>query len=57
MVKIDGKNVVITLPISEQVSKSGKTILIATTNGFTGAGIEHNGKPVSVSVNVCIPRT
>jgi hypothetical protein len=55
-VKIQDKKVIITLPLQEpKLSKSGKSYLIATTNGFVQTTERVNNKEVSVSVNVIIP--
>lgn len=46
----------ITLPISARPSKSGKTTLIASTNGGVKPGLEVDGKPVTVSVNAYVAK-
>jgi hypothetical protein len=43
------------MPIQLRPSASGKTTIIAGTQGFTPTTEVYNGKPVSVSVNVTIP--
>ena len=49
----------ITIVISKDqipwLSKSGKTDLLATTGGFKPTGMQANGQPVSVSLNVTVP--
>lgn len=52
-VEIKNNEVIITLPLQEaKVSSTGKSLVIAGTNGFKGADLTHNGKAVSVSCNV-----
>ena len=41
----------IEIPISVRASNSGKTTVIASTNGNIMAGIEYNGKPVTIGLN------
>ena len=59
MVEIDkNKNeVVIRLPLNSnpEPSKSGKTLIVAGTEGFTKTTAKFKDKPVSISVNVTIP--
>ena len=54
--KTDAKgNLVLTLPMqSPAPSKSGKTMIVATTGGFVPTAAEVNGAQVSVSVNATI---
>lgn len=53
--KIDGKKLVLTMDLQEPaLSKSGKTHIVATTNGFTQTSAEVNGEAISVSVNAFI---
>jgi hypothetical protein len=49
--KIVGDKLVIEMPIHERPSKSGKSILIATTNGAVKEACQYKGKGVEVSVN------
>ena len=52
----DGK-LVIEIPLqTPQPSKSGKTLIVATTSGFTPTTAEVKGKPVMVSVNAFIKK-
>jgi len=52
----DGK-LVITLPVQKPYpSKSGKTLVIATTNGFMSDKAAVDGKTVKISVNAIIGR-
>jgi hypothetical protein len=41
----------IEMPISVRPSNSGKTTVIASTNGNILADIVYNGKPVTIGVN------
>lgn len=53
--EIKGKDLVITIPIDEKPSKSGKNILIASTGGNKEQGdLKYKGKAVTVSVNAYI---
>ena len=49
----------ITIVISKEqipwLSKAGKTQLLSTTGGFKPTGMQANGKPVSISLNVTVP--
>jgi hypothetical protein len=47
---VDGK-LVVSFPICEQRSKSGKTMLIATTNGAAKGVCQFKGKPVELNLN------
>jgi len=52
---INGK-LVITLDInSPEISKSGKSIMVAGTGGFKKTGVQIDGKEVSISVNAILP--
>jgi len=53
---IEKNELVIRLPISPRPSKSGKTILVASTAGGQKSGVQHDGKEVTISVNAYIPR-
>lgn len=56
-VKIEDGAIVITLPMqTPEVSKSGKSQIVATTNGFVHTDASVAGKTVSVSINCIIPR-
>ena len=55
-VKIEGNELVVRVPISPHPSKSGKTMLVASTHGAQDAGLEHDGKPIKVSLNAYTPR-
>ena len=55
--KVEKGNLIITIPLQKaHQSKSGKTLLIATTRGFWKTEAEVEGKKVSVSLNATIPR-
>lgn len=51
----DKKNLVITIPVSERASKSGKNTLIASTGGNKETALEYKGKKVTVAVNAYVP--
>lgn len=54
----EGKNTVtIVTPLNPNtpLSKSQKTRMLASTNGFARTTAEYKGKPVSVNLNVTIP--
>lgn len=53
--KIEGKELVIRLPLEKTRSVSGKSIVIASTHGNADAGLTFEGKPVKVGVNAYIP--
>lgn len=50
-------NLVITIPMNSkpEVSKSGKSRVVATTNGFVKTDLEVKGKTVSLSLNAIVP--
>ncbi|MDD3662987.1 MAG: hypothetical protein PHT84_03915, partial [Candidatus Pacebacteria bacterium] len=50
-VKIEKKELVIRLPISPRPSKSGKTMIVASTNGNIPTVCEYDGAPIVVGVN------
>ena len=56
-VKIDGGKLIITLDIANPapLSKSGKTYLVASTDGIAKTGLMIQGKPLSIGVNAMIP--
>lgn len=56
--EIRGTEMIITVPINSNppASSTGKSLMVYSTSGFVKpAGIMVNGKPVSISMNVCIP--
>lgn len=52
--KIENGQLTVTLPINMQPSKSGKTMLVATTHGNHATTATVDGKPVIVSVNAYV---
>ena len=50
-VKIEKKELVIRLPIAPRPSKSGKTMIVASTNGNIPTTCEHDGKVITIGVN------
>jgi len=53
----DGKTLSVELSVSPRPSKSGKTIVIATSSGNqTFADLLFDGKPVTIGVNAYIPK-
>jgi hypothetical protein len=55
--KIENSVLTITVPLDTQpkVSSSGKSFLLVNTSGFVKTGLTHQGKAVSLSLNVIIP--
>ena len=55
-VKIEGGNVIITVPIDDKpkLSSSGKSYVLATTHGFVKTDQLFKGRPVSVGLNVIV---
>jgi hypothetical protein len=52
---IKGKDLVITIPlVAPRPSKSGKTLVVATTGGNKETTAKVNGQPVVVGVNAYI---
>ncbi len=49
-----GNTIVITLPMTRQVSKTGKSVVIATSNGNKPTAIQVEGKTLTVGVNAYI---
>jgi hypothetical protein len=54
--KIEGDRLIISVPISPRPSASGKTLVIASSNGNHATAAMHNGTPVIVGVNAYVPR-
>ncbi len=51
-VKIENKQLVITIPLTAPTeSKSGKSLLVATTHGAVATGVMIQDRPVIVSLN------
>jgi len=56
-VTVESGNLVIRIPLQDpKPSKTGKTLLVASTGGFQKTTAEVDGKPVTVGVNAFIPR-
>lgn len=50
-------NLIITMPLTApRPSKSGKTLIVASTSGFVGTEATVDGKSISVSINAVIPK-
>jgi hypothetical protein len=47
----DNKTLTIELPVSPADSKSGKSVVIASTRGNQPTTVEFNGQPITVGVN------
>lgn len=56
--EIKDKNLVITIPINEtpKASASGKTLVIASSQGNKETALEVNGKRVTIGVNAYIKK-
>jgi len=55
-VEIKGNELIVSLPISPRPSKSGKTILVASTSGNIKTTVDYDGKPITVSVNAYVAK-
>ena len=55
-VEIKANDLIVSLPISPRPSKSGKTILVASTSGNIKTTVEYDGKPITVSVNAYVAK-
>ena len=53
-VKVEKKELVIRLPISPRPSKSGKTMIVASTNGNIPTVAEYDGAAIVIGVNAYI---
>lgn len=53
----EGNNLVITLPMKKEVSKSGKSIVIASSNGNKPTSIQIDGKVLTIGVNAYISKS
>ena len=53
---IENGMLVIKIPLEKtpRPSSSGKTLVVAATNGFTSTNATVDGKPISISVNATI---
>jgi hypothetical protein len=56
LAEIKNGNLIITIPVAEtpSPSKSGKTLIVATTNGNKSTAARVQGKPVTVGLNAWI---
>jgi hypothetical protein len=54
-VEIKGKNLIVSIPISETVSGSGKSTVIASTRGNMKTGIMYKDKEVILGLNAYTP--
>lgn len=54
--RVEGSELVISIPLEKELrpSSTGKTLIVASTNGFAATDAVIGGKPVSVSVNAII---
>jgi hypothetical protein len=56
-VEIIGENLVITMPLQKpELSKSGKTLIVATSAGLVKTAASVKGKPITVGVNAFIAK-
>ena len=55
-VEIKGNEVVVTLPINNPLvpSKSGKSLIVATSSGIVATPCVYQNKPLKVGVNVFV---
>lgn len=51
----DGK-LIVEIPVSERPSKSGKTTIVASSNGNIATTAEYKGKPVVIGLNAYISK-
>jgi len=53
--KIDGGNLIITIPLhAPTASKSGKTLVVASSGGNKPTAATLDGKPIIIGVNACV---
>ena len=56
-VEIIGNELVIRMPLrTPELSKSGKTLIVATSSGLVKTNAQVDGKPVTVGVNAFIEK-
>ena len=57
-VEIKGENLVISIPLAKPYipSKSGKSMVVATSSGIVNTGLMVDGKPLKVGLNAFIER-
>ena len=54
---VENNELIIRMPLQAPTpSKSGKTLMVATTGGFMTTSAQVDGKPVKISVNAILPR-
>ncbi len=55
-VKINGNKLLVELDINEtpEPSRTGKTLILASTGGFTPSGVRHQGKDVKINVTAIV---
>lgn len=56
-VKVTKDKVIITAPLNQEleVSKSGKSLILCSSGGFSKTATQYKGKQVSLNLVVCIP--
>lgn len=53
--KVEGKNLVVTIPLQDPTeSKSGKTLVVASTHGNQATGITVQDQPLILGLNAYI---
>jgi len=55
-VEVKGSKLFVEMDIAEQVSKSGKSMVIATTSGNKPTEIKYKGETLIVGINAYIPK-
>ncbi len=50
------KSLVITMPIAPATSKSGKSMVIASTHGNIRTMTDYDGKPITIGVNAYVSK-
>lgn len=50
------KKLVVELPVNEYISRSGKSLVVASTNGNKPTECEYKGQNIVLGVNAYIPR-
>jgi hypothetical protein len=54
--KIENGNLIVTIPISPRPSASGKTTVVASSNGNHATTCIYEGRPIVVGINAYIPK-
>lgn len=54
--EIKDNELIITIPISPRTSKSGKSLVIASTGGNQTTNLIHAGKPVVIGLNAYVSK-